>query len=259
MAALSLTSSAQSKFLPIRACIILFRCLSPDSHRTPGNSSTHFPLACSSLFFKAVINFRTEISECNAIKLWTIVGYNGVWNSKMADDVFPYELSDILSLMLAYASDSTFEVICGDEQKFLLLRRTGPLIDLGTEGRVCEGSLVQVPHIMVKRAACIWTLCASWDLQAKCMSGGNPSRMACSRCSPVEDVAGARLRTLMIPIAAFFWLSLACAKYFEGVDRSARPPGGLGNRGGAFGQRYEGLRLSAPFLNTWFLHLPMLC
>ncbi|RVX18012.1 hypothetical protein CK203_004147 [Vitis vinifera] len=39
----------------------------------------------------------------------------------------------------------------------------------------------------------------------------------------------------------------------------ARPPGGLGNRGGASGQRFEGLRLLAPFLNTWFLRPPMLC
>ncbi|RVW35121.1 hypothetical protein CK203_085879 [Vitis vinifera] len=41
-------------------------------------------------------------------------------------------------------------------------------------------------------------------------------------------------------------------KCCEGVDRSARPPGGLGNRGGASGQRYEGLRLLAPFFNTGF-------
>ncbi|RVW22445.1 hypothetical protein CK203_099234 [Vitis vinifera] len=36
------------------------------------------------------------------------------------------------------------------------------------------------------------------------------------------------------------------------VGQLARPPGGLGNRGGASEQRFEGLKLLAPLLNTWF-------
>ncbi|RVW34464.1 hypothetical protein CK203_081375 [Vitis vinifera] len=38
---------------------------------------------------------RTEIPECDAIKLWTVVGYNGLRDSKAVDDVFPYEFGDI--------------------------------------------------------------------------------------------------------------------------------------------------------------------
>ncbi|RVW98098.1 hypothetical protein CK203_029017 [Vitis vinifera] len=110
---------------------------------------------------------------------------------------------------------------------------------------------------------------------ASLLEAGNPSRMTYSRCSPVGDCSrsptpdlddreapSTRKSTILfhlIPSVAFFRLSLACAECCEGVDRSARPPGGLGNRGGAFGQRYEGLRLLAPFLSTGFLRLPMLC
>ncbi|RVW15662.1 hypothetical protein CK203_075291 [Vitis vinifera] len=38
-----------------------------------------------------------------------------------------------------------------------------------------------------------------------------------------------------------------CVECYEGVGRSARPPGGLGNRGGTSRQPFEGLRLLAPF------------
>ena len=147
---------------------------------------------------------------------------------------------------------------------------------------------------------------------ASLLEAENPSRMACSKCSPVGDCskspipepddreapstrrvhhlvylirgvgwvfgnilvrsqsllglswttwAGIRFQTRLIQwhIVAFSRLNLACAEYCEGVDRLTRSPGGLGNRVGAFEQRFEGLRLLAPFFNIWFLRLPMPC
>ena len=42
------------------------------------------------------VQFRTEIPEGDAIKLWTIVGYNGLGDSEATDDVFPHEFRDVL-------------------------------------------------------------------------------------------------------------------------------------------------------------------
>ncbi|RVX10858.1 hypothetical protein CK203_018342 [Vitis vinifera] len=126
---------------------------------------------------------------------------------------------------------------------------------------------------------------------ASLLEAGNPSRMAAPGVPLLETVAEARLRTLMTafgniptrsqpllgplwivwvgiqsqtrsirwPIEAFFRLSLVCVECYERVGRSARPPGGLGNRGGASRQHFEGLRLLAPFFNIWFLRWPVLC
>ncbi|RVW37694.1 hypothetical protein CK203_109474 [Vitis vinifera] len=146
---------------------------------------------------------------------------------------------------------------------------------------------------------------------ASLLDAENPSRMACSRCSPVGDCnksptpepdereapstrrvhhscsldswllgvfvnirarsrpllglfwiiwVGIRfqIRSIRWPIVAFAQLNLVCAECYEGVGRQ-QSLGGLENRGGAFGQHFEELRLLAPFLNTWFLHLPMPC
>ncbi|RVW41992.1 hypothetical protein CK203_092859 [Vitis vinifera] len=68
-----------------------------------------------------------------------------------------------------------------------------------------------------------------------------------------------QIRSIRWPIVAFAQLNLVCAECYEGVGRSVQSLGGLENRGGAFGQHFEELRLLAPFLNTWFLHLPMPC
>ncbi|RVX18517.1 hypothetical protein CK203_006776 [Vitis vinifera] len=50
-----------------------------------------------------------------------------------------------------------------------------------------------------------------------------------------------------------------CAECCEGAGQLVRSLDELGNKGGASGQRFEGLRLLAPFLNIWFLRLPMPC
>ncbi|RVW56790.1 hypothetical protein CK203_082750 [Vitis vinifera] len=98
---------------------------------------------------------RTKIPECNAVKLRTIVSYDGLWNSKTADDVFPYELGDI------FVFDAS---ICFNFHPFTEAPKVGSR----------EVSLVQVPPIMVKRAACTWTLCA-------CL--GSPSKVPVRRYS----------------------------------------------------------------------------
>ncbi|RVX08479.1 hypothetical protein CK203_014135 [Vitis vinifera] len=120
---------------------------------------------------------------------------------------------------------------------------------------------------------------------ASLLDAENPSRMACSRCSPVGDcnksptpepdereapstrrvhhsvhlirVAGRVF--VNIRARTFAQLNLACVECYEGAGRSVQSLGELENRGGAFEQHFEELRLLAPFLNTWFLHLPKLC
>ncbi|RVW86984.1 hypothetical protein CK203_043517 [Vitis vinifera] len=157
-------------------CIVLLCASVRMAHRTPGSSSTHFPLACSSLFFKAVIRFclwlllaryfednavwsmnsgiqlRTEIPECDAVKLWTIVSYDGLWNSKTADDVFPYELGDI------FVFDAS---ICFSFHPFTEAPKVGPVKD----------RLYKCPPIKVKRAACTGFCVPVWDLRVECLSG----------------------------------------------------------------------------------------
>ncbi|RVW81468.1 hypothetical protein CK203_035182 [Vitis vinifera] len=147
---------------------------------------------------------------------------------------------------------------------------------------------------------------------ASLLEAENPSRMACSKCSPVGDCSrsptpepdereapstrrvhhsclldswcwlGLREYSstksaitwpfmdnlgwnsipnslIQWPIVAFSRLNLACAECCEGAGQLVRSLDELGNKGGASGQRFEGLRLLAPFLNIWFLRLPMPC
>ncbi|RVW41143.1 hypothetical protein CK203_069845 [Vitis vinifera] len=97
---------------------------------------------------------------------------------------------------------------------------------------------------------------------ASLFKAGNPSRMACSRCSPIGDCSRSPTPDPddhEAPSTPFFRLSLVCAGCYGGVGQLARPPGRLGNRSGASGQRFEGLKLLAPLLNTWFLRRPTLC
>ncbi|RVX16867.1 hypothetical protein CK203_003319 [Vitis vinifera] len=107
---------------------------------------------------------------------------------------------------------------------------------------------------------------------ASLLDAENPSRMACSRCSPVGDCnksptpepdereAPSTRRVhhscSLIRGAAFAQLNLVCRMLRRGWSVSTIT-GWLENRGGAFEQHFEELRLLAPFLNTWFLHLPM--
>ncbi|RVW67221.1 hypothetical protein CK203_063638 [Vitis vinifera] len=114
-----LTSSAQSKFLPNSAFASSYFPASVrivgNPIRTPGSSSTHFPLACSSLFFKAVIK------SC----LWLLLAHyfedNAVWSMNSGYDVFPYELGDIFvfDASVCFSFHPFTEVIRGDEQEFL--------------------------------------------------------------------------------------------------------------------------------------------
>ncbi|RVX06308.1 hypothetical protein CK203_027553 [Vitis vinifera] len=107
---------------------------------------------------------------------------------------------------------------------------------------------------------------------ASLLEAGNPSRMACSKCSPVGDYSSSPTpepdereapstrrvhHSFLTDSSSFSLLNLVCAECCEGVGQLTLSPGGLGNRAGAFGQRSEGLRLLAPFLNIWFLRLPM--
>ena len=66
-----------------------------------------------------------------------------------------------------------------------------------------------------------------------------------------------QIHSIRWPIAAFSRLDLACVECCEGAVQSVRSLDELGNKGGVSGQRFEGLGLLAPFLNTWFLRLPM--
>ncbi|RVW84078.1 hypothetical protein CK203_040608 [Vitis vinifera] len=154
MDAVSLTSSAQSKFLPNSA--FASSCL-PASVRIVGSPISvemiaSIPYARAKgvflvgrlgvavirvLFVASACHYfedntmwsmnsgclvRTEISECDAIKLWTVVGYNGLGDSEAADDVFPYELGDIFvfDASVCFNFHPFTKVIHGDEQKFLL-------------------------------------------------------------------------------------------------------------------------------------------
>ncbi|RVW68783.1 hypothetical protein CK203_060954 [Vitis vinifera] len=201
------------------------------------------------------IQFRTEIPEGDAIKLWTIFGYNGLGDSEVTDDVFPHELGDILvfDASVCFGFHPFTEVICGDEQEFSFGRvrlvrvllcpyptarraRDLKLVSASPTAYVgpVKDRLYKCPPIKVKRAACTRILCAFlgssgrvpvWRYpimsfvhlgrlfgfasmtrslktdrvrarsnpdrmalySASLLEAGNPSQMACSKCSPVGD------------------------------------------------------------------------
>ena len=66
-------------------------------------------------------------------------------------------------------------------------------------------------------------------------------------------------RSIQWPIVTFSRLNLAYAECCEGAGQLVQSLDELGNKGETSGQRFEGLRLLAPFLNIWFLRLPMPC
>ncbi|RVW41938.1 hypothetical protein CK203_081586 [Vitis vinifera] len=72
-------------------------------------------------------------SEGDAIKLWTIVGYNGLGDSEATDDVFPYELGDILvfDASICFSFHPFTEVIRGDREiSFGRVRLGGPTMSM---------------------------------------------------------------------------------------------------------------------------------
>ncbi|RVX21416.1 hypothetical protein CK203_001728 [Vitis vinifera] len=113
---------------------------------------------------------------------------------------------------------------------------------------------------------------------ASLLEAGNPSRIACSRCSPVGDCSKSptpdpddreapstrKVHHSFSP-GSLRWIGLreyssrspACAKCCEGAGQLGQPSGRLGSRGGASGRHFEELRSLAPFFNTWFLRPPM--
>ena len=66
--------------------------------------------------------FRAEISEGYAVKLRTVVSYDCLRDSKPANDVLPNESRDIfvLDVSIRLCFYPFTEVICGNEQEFLL-------------------------------------------------------------------------------------------------------------------------------------------
>ena len=63
-----------------------------------------------------------EIPECDIVKPWAIVGYDCLRDPKAANDVFPHKFGDIfiLDVSICFCFYPFIEVICGDEQEFLL-------------------------------------------------------------------------------------------------------------------------------------------
>ncbi|KAL6336767.1 hypothetical protein AAG906_036081 [Vitis piasezkii] len=91
-------------------------------------------------------------------------------------------------------------------------------------------------------------------------------RLAPSRSQPSLGLSwtiwvGTRfqIRSILWPIEAFFWLSLACVECCERAGQLVQPLGGLGSKDGASRRHFEELRLLAPYLNIWFLRLLMPC
>ncbi|RVW19456.1 hypothetical protein CK203_114602 [Vitis vinifera] len=168
-----LTSFAQSKFLPNSA--FASSCF-PASVRIVGNPISvgmiaSIPYARAKSVFPVGRPgvFRTEISEGDAIKLWTIVGYNGLGDSEATNDVFPKEFGDDIFVFDAsicfsfhpftkvirgnklphpsswwannilangpYTLETVLQNDCHIPPRAFQLTHTGPLNDLGTEGR----------------------------------------------------------------------------------------------------------------------------
>ena len=65
---------------------------------------------------------RVEIPEGNTVKLWTVVIYDCLRDSKLANDVLPNEFGDIfvLDASICFCFYSFTEVVRSNKQKFLL-------------------------------------------------------------------------------------------------------------------------------------------
>ncbi|RVW15436.1 hypothetical protein CK203_094702 [Vitis vinifera] len=111
---------------------------------------------------------------------------------------------------------------------------------------------------------------------ASLLEAGNPSRMACPRCSPVGDCSrsptpdpddreapSTRKVHHSFSLGSLRWIGLreysstksAITWPFMdslGAGQLTRPPGGLGSRGEAYGRHFKELRPLAPSLNTGF-------
>ena len=66
--------------------------------------------------------FRAEIPKGDAVELRTVVSYDCLRDSKPANDVLPHKFGDILVLDvgICLCFYPFAEVVCGDEQEFLL-------------------------------------------------------------------------------------------------------------------------------------------
>ena len=82
------------------------------------------------------VELRAEIPESDVVKLRAVISYNGLRDSKAANDVLPYEFGDIfvLDASICFCFYPFTEVICGDEQEFLLGAATG------------RGPTMSIPH-----------------------------------------------------------------------------------------------------------------
>ncbi|RVW14317.1 hypothetical protein CK203_099092 [Vitis vinifera] len=121
---------------------------------------------------------------------------------------------------------------------------------------------------------------------ASLLEAGNPSRMDCSRCSPVGDcsrsptpdpddreapstrkvhhssslgsLCGMGLQEYSSTKSAITWPFMDNLECCEGVGQLAQSRGGLGSKDGASVRHFKELRPLTPSLNIWFLHLPTL-
>ncbi|RVW30503.1 hypothetical protein CK203_098854 [Vitis vinifera] len=93
--------------------------------------------------------FRIEILESDAVKLWDVVSYNGLRDSKAADDVLPYELA-------VAGRGPTMSMPTTQRARGQKLVLKSSIAHAG----LVKDRLYKCPPIRVKRAACTRVLCA---------------------------------------------------------------------------------------------------
>ena len=103
--------------------------------------------------------FRAEISEGNAIKLRTVVGYDCLRDSKPANDVLPNEFRDIfvLDASIHLCFYPITEVIRGNEHEFLLGNYDG------------QGSHYVHSPLREQPRACYWVQRFRWHMRYRCI------------------------------------------------------------------------------------------
>ena len=103
--------------------------------------------------------FRAEISEGNAIKLRTVVGYDCLRDSKPANDVLPNEFRDIfvLDASIHLCFYPITEVIRGNEHEFLLGSYDG------------QGSHYVHSPLRKQPRACYWVQRFRWHMRYRCI------------------------------------------------------------------------------------------
>ncbi|KAL6342419.1 hypothetical protein AAG906_009092 [Vitis piasezkii] len=280
MDAVSLTSFAQSKFLPNSAFASSY-CLA--SVRVVGSPisigmTASIPYARAKGVFPVGRPgvFRTEIPESDAIKLWTVVDYNGLGDSKAVDDVLPYELGDIFALEIGTYKGSLVQVPLDQ----------GETRDLHSDlvcllGLFGQSSCSEVPYNVFRPLLAICLACLD-GLACTCIGNNMASLMGREVAMPARITRHARILKFVflldVPYHEFQgedcsksptpdpddreapstrkvhhsfsldslrWIGLR--EYFSTksaitwpfMDNLARPPGGLGSKGGASGRHFE--------------------